>query len=111
MLYYAGMPTISSATTDPEALAELGRRLRLYRGQQELTVKELALRAGLSPLTILKAEGGQNVTLRTLLRILRSLGRIDLVDSMLPPPAPSPLSLLAGGVVAPRQRVRKRSGG
>ena len=105
------MPTITAATSDPEALAELGSRLRQYRIQQELTVKDLAVRAGLAPLTILKGERGENMTLRTLLRLLRALGRMDLFESFLPPPAPSPLTLLDGGVVAPRRRVRKKSGG
>lgn len=95
--------------SDPEILTELGRRIRGYRVQQQLTIKELAARAGLTPLTIQKAERGENFTFRTLLRILRALGRIDLVEALLPPPAPSPLSLLDGGVLAPeRKRVRKR---
>jgi transcriptional regulator with XRE-family HTH domain len=105
------MATINSATSDPEALTEIGSRLRLYRVNQELTAEELARRAGVTPLTLLKAERGENFTLRTLLRILRALGRMDLMESFLPPPAPSPLSLLEGGVVAPRKRVRKKRPG
>ena len=36
------MATINPATSDPEALAEIGSRLRLYRVNQELTAEELA---------------------------------------------------------------------
>ena len=64
------MNIINSATSDPEALAEIGSRLRQYRVNQELTADELARRAGVTPLTLLKAERGENFTLRTLLRIL-----------------------------------------
>ena len=107
------MPTVTTGSTDSEILRELGARLRAYRIQQELTVEELAARAGLSALTLLKAEQGGNPTLRTLLRVLRALGRIDLAESMLPAPPASPLAHIArltgGGTPTPR-RVRHKRG-
>jgi transcriptional regulator with XRE-family HTH domain len=97
--------------TDPELQLELGHRLRAHRIQQELTVEELAAQAGVTPLTVLKAERGSNVTLRTLLRILRALGMIDQVEAWIPEPPPSPLALLEAKRARPRQRVRKRRDG
>jgi transcriptional regulator with XRE-family HTH domain len=97
--------------TDPELQLELGNRLRAHRIQQELTVEELAAQAGVTPLTVLKAERGSNVTLRTLLRILRALGMIDQVAAWIPEPPPSPLALLEAKRARPRQRVRKRRDG
>jgi len=105
------------ALSDPALLQELGRRLRAHRIQQELTVEELAAQAGVTPLTVLKAERGSNVTLRTLFRILRALGMIDQVATWIPEPLPSPMALLEGRAVRPgrpsrpRQRVRKRRDG
>lgn len=108
---------MSDAISDPELGLELGRRLRAHRIQQELTVEELAAQAGVTPLTVLKAERGSNVTLRTLFRILRVLGMIDQVASWIPDPLPSPMALLdgkgarLGRPTRPRQRVRKRRDG
>lgn len=105
------MTNVPTTLSDPQLLAELGGRLRAYRAQQGLTIKELALRAGVTPLTLLKAERGENFTMRTLLRVLRALGRIDLVEGFLPPPLESPLLLLdqKKGPLARRVR-RKRHG-
>src|SRR3979490_2818354 len=101
------MATISHGMTDPEVLRELGRRLRATREQQQLTVRQLAALAGLTPLTVLKAEHGENFTMRSLLRVMRALGRVDLIDAMLPPPIPSPLILLTREAAPARRRVRK----
>jgi transcriptional regulator with XRE-family HTH domain len=103
--------------SDPELIQSLGRRLRAHRIRQELTVEELAAQAGVTPLTVLKAERGSNVTLRTLFRILRVLGLIDQVTGWIPEPLPSPMALLErrgarpGQPERPRQRVRKRRDG
>lgn len=102
---------MSAPNSDPELQTTLGRRLRSHRIQQELTVEELAAQAGVTPLTVLKAELGSNVTLRTLLRIVRALGMIDLVEGWIPEPPPSPLALLETKRERPRQRVRKRRDG
>jgi len=102
---------MNAPISDPELVATLGHRLRAHRIQQELTVEELAAQAGVTPLTVLKAERGSNVTLRTLLRILRALGMIDQVATWIPEPPPSPLALLEKKRDRPRQRVRKRRDG
>ena len=105
------MSIITAGSADSEILRELGARLRAYRIQQEFTVEELATRAGLSALTLLKAEQGGNPTLRTLLRLLRALGRIDLAESMLPAPPASPLAhiaRIAGGDTPTPRRVRHK---
>lgn len=107
------MASISAKSTDTEIQKELGARLRAYRAQQGLTAEELAARADISTLTLLKAEQGGNPTLRTLLRVLRALGRMDLAESLLPAPPASPLAHIArqtgGGSPVPK-RVRRRRG-
>ena len=100
-----------TSSSDPELQRDLGGRLRAHRIQQELTVEALAGQAGITPLTVLKAERGENITLRTLLRILRALGMVDQITALVPAPAPSPLALLEAKRDRPRQRVRKRRDG
>ena len=73
----------------------LGRRLQAYRLQQNRTVAELAAQAGLNRNTVLNAERGANPRLETIVRILRALNRLDALDAFLPPPALSPLQLIA----------------
>ena len=100
-----------SFASDPDLQRELGARLRAHRIQQELTVEALAAQAGVTPLTILKAERGANITLRTLLRLLRALGMVDQITALVPEPAPSPMALLEEKPAPPRQRVRKKRDG
>ena len=96
---------ISHAMADPQILAELGRRLRAYRLQQEISVADLAQRSGISALTLGNAERGGNFTMGTLLRVLRSFGRLELLDAVLPEPGLSPLALAAERRKPARQRA------
>ncbi len=83
--------------SDPEILAELGRRLRRYRLQQNLTQADLARDAGVGIRTLRNVEQGGDTQLVTLLRILRALGRLDALDAFLPRPGVSPMELLRAG--------------
>ena len=99
-----------SAKTDQDIVQEIGSRLRAYRLQQNMTIKEISEAAGLDPNTIVNAEAGKSPRLSTLVQILRALGRLEALDSFLPAPGISPLQLvkLQG---KPRQRARKASHG
>jgi hypothetical protein len=50
-----------------------------------------ARRAGLNRATLYRLLRGQNVSTDVLLRVLRELGRFDLIASLIEPPEPSPL--------------------
>ena len=97
--------------TDPQILTELGHRVRAYRIQQEMPMAELARQAGVTVLTLGKAERGGNFTMGTLLRLLRALGRLELLDAVLPEPGLSPLALAAERRKPARQRARRRPHG
>jgi hypothetical protein len=66
----------------------------------------VAEKAGISRRALQKLESGQACTLTLLVRILRTLGRLDALDSFLPEPGLSPIqsAKLKG-------RQRKRAGG
>lgn len=85
---------IRRGLSDAEIRRALGGRLRAYREAEGLTLAELAERAGLSHITVHKTEHGGNFTVRTLLRMLRALGRLEQLDAFLPPVTRSPLDLI-----------------
>ena len=91
---------------DENILLALGERLRTARLNQNLTRDALAARVGLSVDTIRNAETGRNVSLETLIRLLRGLDRLDDLDALLDSEGPSPVQL------AKRQgRMRQRASG
>ena len=87
--------------TDPEILEVLGRRLRALRDARDLTMEEVAGRAGLSAKTVSRAEAGQNPTLLTVLRLLRVYDRLGTLEQFIPEAEVSPMALIrqkrAGG--------------
>lgn len=92
------------AWTDEAILAEIGGRLRTERLNRNLTVEEVADRAGVSAKTVRNVESGENHSVATLLRVLRVLGLLGRVDALVPEPGLSPIQLakLRG---KPRQRA------
>ena len=84
----------------------LGERLRNARLNLNLTREGLAANAGLSVDTVRNAETGRNVSLETLIRLLRGLGRLDDLSRLLESGGPSPVQL------AKRQgKMRQRASG
>lgn len=76
----------------PEIIARLGKQFRVYRQQLQLTQKEVAEKAGLSIMTIQKFETGysHDISLNTLLRLLRVIGQLDNIETILPELPESP---------------------
>ena len=83
-----------STLSDTAVLAILGERLAHDRLQQNLTQAQLAKESGVSKRTIERLEAGESVQLTNFLRVLRVFGRINGLDSLLPPPMPSPMEQL-----------------
>ena len=100
------MSTIMYDNTNDEIILEIGRRLRGYRLQQNIPIAELALKGGLSARTVVNVEGGHNPRLESIVRMLRVLGRLDALETFLPPPGISPIQL-ARMKGRGRQRARR----
>ena len=88
--------------TDPEVLDMLGARMRALRKAVGLTLVKAAEKTGLDRSTISGLEHGENATLLTLIRLLRAYGRLSALESFIPEPEVSPMSVL---------RSRGRKGG
>lgn len=82
--------------TDVEIMEELGRRLEELRRARRISQTEAARLSGLSRRTVYGAEHGENPTLLTLVRLLRTYGRLGALESFIPVPEVSPIALLEG---------------
>jgi transcriptional regulator with XRE-family HTH domain len=78
-------------------------RTRLERNTSQ---EQLAIEAGVSKSTVERLESGRDVKLASFIRILRALGLLERLDSLLPEPLPSPIERLKL-----HGRRRQRAGG
>lgn len=72
----------------------LGRQVREARLLLGATQRELAARADISVSALGKLENGTGSAVRTLIRVVRALGRTDWLDSLAPPVTVSPMQML-----------------
>ena len=98
------------AMGDNAVLAELGLRVRKERLNQNMAQNDLAIKSGISRRTLQHLETGHTCTLANLIRVLRTIQKLDALDLFLPQPEVSPLQLakLKG---AERQRATGQRGG
>ncbi len=97
---------IEATLNDNAVLEELGKRLAQTRLERNLSQDRLATEAGVSKATIERLEAGEPVKSTSLIRALRSLGRLEALDQLLPEPLPSPIERIR---LQGRRRQRARS--
>jgi transcriptional regulator with XRE-family HTH domain len=90
--------------TDRAILEELGTRLERRRVDANRTQAELAEEAGISKRTLERIEAGDSTDFALLIRVLRALGLMEGLESMIPDLPQSPITLLKA-----RGRDRKRA--
>ena len=96
-----------TANTIEEFETEVGEQIKSLRLKQNIDRATLALRAGCSVSALKNLESGNGSTLRTLIAIVRALGRDDWLRSVAPMATISPLNMPKAGHV--RQRARQRT--
>ena len=86
---------ITNQLTDDAVLRELGGRLSKIRLERNMTQAQLAEQAGVSKRTVERLEKGAVATqLAGFIRVCRILGVLDRFETLLPEPAPSPMTQL-----------------
>ena len=100
---------ITMLSSNEQVLGELGSRVRAARIDMPLTQAELAKRAGVSLSTVAKLERGEDVRFTSVLDVLRALGMLAAVDSLVPHASARPTDLARMG--KPRQRARSVANG
>jgi len=92
--------------TIDEHLAALGEHLRALRLQRNVGQRALAEQAGVSLHALKSLESGAGSTLRTLVSVVRALGREDWLSTIAPIASINPLTMPRDSIV--RQRASKR---
>jgi len=75
----------------PGAMKTIGERMKEIRLRKNITQEEIAWRAGISKLSVVNAEAGKNISLATLIAILRQLSMIENLELLIPEPTISPI--------------------
>lgn len=96
-----------TANTIEEFEADVGEQLKSLRLKQNIDRATLALRAGCSVSALKNLEYGTGSTLRTLIAVVRALGREDWLRNVAPMATISPLNMPKAGHT--RQRARRSS--
>lgn len=82
------------ALADDAIVQQLGSELKRMRLEKNLTQAEVAERAGLDRITVLKLESGRAASLLTVVQVLRALGRLDLLNAFHEEPRLTPMMAL-----------------
>ncbi len=91
--------------TPGEMEFELGDKLKALRLSRNLDQKTLAERAGVSVRALRSLEAGQGSTIKTLVCVLRALGRQEWLNAIAPVATINPLALTREA--QPRQRASR----
>ncbi len=97
------MSSIGDFLTDYENMSEFGARLRSRRLERNLTMKALAYETGLNRKTIMELEAGHDVRLSSVIKVLRAMHLLGILNTALPDTLPGSEALSARG--QPRQRA------
>lgn len=92
--------------TPKEWEAELGQQVRSLRLKQNIDQRQLAERAGVALNAVKRIETGKGATLRSLVKVLRALNRVEWLLGLAPVVSISPVQMLK--TKAPRRRASRR---
>ena len=95
--------------TPEEWESELGQQLRALRLRQNVDQRQLAQRAGIALNAVKNLEAGRGATLKSLVKVVRTLGRSDWIRALAPPVSISPLQVLKSKPARRRISVKRKS--
>jgi len=97
--------------TDEDILKNIGSKLRELRIAQNLKQSELSEKSGISMFTISQMENGNNISLAILVKVLRAIDRMDMLEPFFRPPEidPKVLEEFIPSQKSTRKRVSRKS--
>ena len=90
-----------------ELEAEFGQQLRQLRLRQNIDQRQLAGQAGVALNVVKRLEAGRGATLKSLIKVLRALGRTDWLNTLAPVVSISPLQMAKTKATRRRASSRK----
>jgi transcriptional regulator with XRE-family HTH domain len=99
---------MQNSKTPEEMEAAFGDQLRDLRLRRNIDQRQLAEQAGVALNAVKNLENGRGATMTSLVKVLRSLGRADWLETLAPEVAISPMQMLKAK--QPRQRASKTKG-
>lgn len=99
---------MTESMTTEEWEATLGRQLRDLRLRQNVDQRQLAEQAGVALNVVKNLEAGKGATVKSLVKVLRTLGRIAWLETLAPVVSISPLQMLKSKLS--RQRASRGKG-
>lgn len=99
------MSAIGDHLTNEEILAEIGARLRARRLDRNVSAVVVAAAAGVNRKTILDAETSGDIRLGTLVKLLRYMNMLGVLDAALPDTLPG------AEAFSKRGQMRQRAAG
>ncbi len=91
------MTVIGDFLTDSENMVEFGSRLRSRRLERNVTTAMLAENTGLNRKTIMDLEAGRDVRLSTVIKVLRAMHLLGVLNTTLPDTLPGNEALSTRG--------------
>jgi transcriptional regulator with XRE-family HTH domain len=102
---------VAANFTPEEMEAGLGEKLKTFRLSRNLDQQTLAERAGVSVRALRSLEAGKGSTIKTLVSVLRALGRQTWLETVAPVAAINPLTLTREARLRQRaSRARRKQG-
>jgi len=99
---------MQKSQTVEEIEVEFGQQLRDLRLRRNIDQRQLAGQAGVALNSVKNLENGRGATMTSLVKVLRSLGRADWLETLAPTVVISPMQMLK--TKQPRQRASKPKG-
>ena len=99
---------MQNSKTPDEIEVEFGQQLRDLRLRRNIDQRQLAEQAGVALNAVKNLENGRGATVSSLIKVLRSLGRADWLETLAPTVGISPMQMLKAK--QPRQRASKTKG-
>ncbi len=94
---------------EPRILEAIGERVRALRLARGMSQAALAKHAGISLPTMQRLEAGQGQPkAESLIRVLRSLRKLDELEALFAPPPASPMALATAAMRPVRQRAPRQ---
>jgi transcriptional regulator with XRE-family HTH domain len=100
---------MNKSKTSEEWERELGAHLRTLRLSKNIDQRQLSIQAGIALNAVKNLESGKGATISSLVKTLRSLGRIEWLSSLAPEVSISPMQMIKAR--PQRQRASKHREG